>query len=101
MREWASPLSHLHNGKNQLGKRTSVSEERNFNQPQVNKEQSAKSIRLSGQKPTISSYTSYWPLAMALALCIVFLGLILNPIILTIGIVLTIAAAIAWGLERR
>lgn len=38
---------------------------------------------------------------MAFALCIVFLGLILNPIILAIGIVLTIAAAIAWGLERR
>ena len=78
-----------------------MSEEQNTNQPQVPKEQSVKAIRLAGQKPALSSYTSYWPLALAISLCIVLFGLILNPIVSAIGVILTVGAVIAWGLERR
>jgi hypothetical protein len=78
-----------------------VSEEQKNNQPEAHRERSAKSIRLAGQKPPQSSYSSYWPLALAVTLCIVLLGIIVNTIILGIGIVLTIVVVIAWGLERR
>ncbi len=78
----------------------SVSEEQKINQPEVYKQQPAKSSKLSGQKP-LSSYRSYWPLALAIALCIVLVGIIVNTVILGIGIVLTIVAVIAWSLERR
>jgi hypothetical protein len=44
---------------------------------------------------------SYWPFGLALALVILLLGEILHPIFLVIGLVLFIAIAIAWGLERR
>jgi Cytochrome c oxidase subunit IV len=78
-----------------------VSEEQKINQPEVYKQQPAKSSKLSGQKPALSSYRSYWPLALAIALCIVLVGIIVNTVILGIGIVLTIVAVIAWSLERR
>lgn len=78
-----------------------MSEEQKNNQPEVYKQQAAKSSKLAGQKPPLSAYRSYWPLALALALCIVLFGIIVNPVILGIGIVLTVVAVIAWSLERR
>ncbi len=44
---------------------------------------------------------SYWPLALAIALSILFLGAISNLIVLSIGTVLVIAAITGWVLERR
>lgn len=45
---------------------------------------------------------SYWPLGLALALIILLLGIITNLIfLLGIGVVLTVAAVIGWGLEQR
>ena len=76
-----------------------MSEEPKNNQAEVHRERSA--IRLAGQKPPLSSYRSYWPLALAVTLCIVLLGIIVNMIILGIGIVLAIVVVIAWSLERR
>jgi hypothetical protein len=78
-----------------------VSEEQKINQPEGYKQQPAKSSKLSRQKPPLSSYRSYWPLALAIALCIVLFGIIVNTVIIGIGIVLTIVAVIAWSLERR
>lgn len=49
----------------------------------------------------IGAYRSYWPLALAISLIVLFTGVIIHPIILTIGCVLTVAAIIGWGLERR
>ncbi len=78
-----------------------MSEEQKINQPEVHRERSAKSSKLWEQKPALSSYRSYWPLALAIALCIVLVGIIVNTIILGIGIVLCIVVVIAWSLERR
>ena len=47
------------------------------------------------------SYSSYWPLALALALLIALIGVITHPLVLGIGLVLAAAAIIGWGLERR
>ena len=44
---------------------------------------------------------SYWPFALAVALMIAFLGVIIHPILLGIGVVLTALAVIGWGLERH
>jgi hypothetical protein len=46
-------------------------------------------------------HTSYWPFALAVALSILLLGVITSPVVLAVGAVLTAAAVIAWGLERR
>lgn len=49
----------------------------------------------------VHSYASYWPIALAVAMLIVFIGIIIHPIVLGVGVVLTAAAMIGWGLERR
>jgi len=53
------------------------------------------------QEEALHPYTSYWPFALAVALSILLLGVITSPVVLAIGAVLTAAAVIAWGLERR
>jgi len=74
-----------------------VSEEQNQSQQVPNKERLSK----GAHEQTFGSYTSYWPFALAVALCILLMGLITNPIVLGAGIVLTAGAVIAWGLEQR
>jgi hypothetical protein len=49
----------------------------------------------------VSPRPSYWPIALAFSLCVMFLGLAYHPVILGIGAILVIASVIAWGLERR
>lgn len=49
----------------------------------------------------MSARPSFWPLALALALVVLLVGAITNVIILLVGAVLVVAAAIAWGVERR
>jgi Mg2+/citrate symporter len=44
---------------------------------------------------------SYWPLGLAVALIILLIGLISNPVVFGIGVVLSVAAVVGWGLERR
>jgi hypothetical protein len=44
---------------------------------------------------------SYWPFALAVALMIAFVGVVVHPIVLGIGVVLTALAVIGWGLERH
>ena len=46
-------------------------------------------------------HPSYWPFALAVSLSILLLGVITGPVVLAVGAVLTAAAVIAWGLERR
>ena len=58
---------------------------------------SSKGVREQALHP----YTSYWPFALAVALSILLLGVITGPVVLAVGAVLTAAAVIAWGLERR
>jgi hypothetical protein len=52
-------------------------------------------------KQTDGPRKSYWPFALAVALMIAFLGVIVHPILLGIGVVLTALAVIGWGLERH
>ena len=57
-------------------------------------------------KPKISQEAvnpkrSYWPFALALALFFMLLGVVVHPVIFWIGLALTVAAIIGWGLERR
>ncbi|SRR6266567_1913946 len=49
----------------------------------------------------ISPRPSYWPIALAFSLIVMFLGLAYNPIILGIGVLMIITSVIGWGLERR
>ncbi len=80
-----------------MEKSTEVSEQQNQNQQKSDKERPAK----AAQEFSLKAYKSYWPLALAIALCVVLLGVITNPIILGVGAVLTVAAVIGWGLEQR
>jgi len=53
------------------------------------------------QEQALSPQRSIWPFGLAVALIIMLVGLITNPLILGVGVVLTVAAIIGWGLERR
>lgn len=48
-----------------------------------------------------SANRSYWPFALALMISISLMGVVIYPIIFFIGLVLTVAIIIAWGIERR
>lgn len=50
----------------------------------------------------IAGKKSYWPILLALAISITLLGIVLFAnVIVVIGVVLVIVAAIGWGLERH
>jgi len=54
------------------------------------------------QEQALGPQKSFWPLALAVALIILLFGLVSNnPIVLGIGVVLSVVAVIGWGLERR
>ena len=53
------------------------------------------------QEQALSHQRSIWPFGLAVALIILLVGLITNPVVLGIGVVLTVAAIVGWGLERR
>jgi hypothetical protein len=47
----------------------------------------------------IHAKKSYWPFALSLAVLVSMVGVVTSPIVLGIGIALTIVAIIGWGLE--
>lgn len=53
------------------------------------------------QEQALGPQRSIWPFGLAVALIILLVGLITNLVVLTIGVVLTVAAIIGWGLEQR
>ena len=83
-----------------------MAEEQNQNQ-QAQKAQKGQQLSDKGppskgvQEHALQPSTSYWPFALAVALSILLLGVITGPVVLAVGAVLTAAAVIAWGLERR
>ena len=83
-----------------------MAEEQNQNQ-QAQKAQKGQQLPDKGppskgvQEQALQPSTSYWPFALAVALSILLLGVITGPVVLAVGAVLTAAAVIAWGLERR
>lgn len=56
---------------------------------------------LEVQEQRLAPKPSVWPIILALTLVIAFIGVMLNPVILIIGVVLTIAAIIGWMLEKH
>jgi hypothetical protein len=53
------------------------------------------------QVKALKPATSIWPIALALSLFIMLLGIMTYPIIIGIGAIMTIASIIGWGVERR
>jgi cobalamin biosynthesis Mg chelatase CobN len=50
---------------------------------------------------TISPRPSYWPIVLALALVVLFMGVVLNVILLGIGVALVAIAILGWSFEHR
>ena len=63
-----------------------------LNKPKISKE---------AMEYAVNPKRSYWPFALALALFFMLLGVVVHPVIFWIGLALTVAAIIGWGLERR
>ena len=49
----------------------------------------------------VSPKPSYWPLALTLSVCVLFMGIIIHPIMIGVGVLLVIVSLIGWMLERR
>ncbi len=64
-------------------------------------EKLSKRAQEQAQVKALKPGTSIWPIALALSIFIMLLGIMTYPIIIGIGAVLTIAAVIGWGVERR
>jgi len=73
-----------------------VSEEQE-QQQKSRKEDASKLV----QEEAIQPHLSVWPFTLAVALMVLLMGFITQPIILGIGVVLVIVAVIGWGVERR
>lgn len=58
-------------------------------------------IPLEIQERKLAPKPSMWPIILALTLVVIFIGVITHPIILAIGVALTIAAIIGWILEKH
>ena len=74
-----------------------MSEEQDQSQQVTKKGRASKAAR----EQALGPQKSYWPLGLAGALVILLLGLISNPVVFGIGVVLSVAAVIGWGLEGR
>lgn len=77
-----------------------MSEDQQASSERPIKERPSKGVKAL-RKQDFHSYSSYWPLALALAMIIALVGVMTSPIVLGIGVVLIAAAIIGWGLERR
>ena len=44
---------------------------------------------------------SYWPLALAVSLVVLSMGIIISWVVIAVGAILMIASVIGWSLERR
>lgn len=75
----------------------------NLSEEQDQSQQVAKKGRAvrAAHEQALGPQKSYWPFGLAVALIILLVGIIINPIVLGIGVVLSGAAIIGWGLELR
>ena len=58
-------------------------------------------VPLEVQEQRLAPRPSFWPIVLALMLVIAFIGVMISPILLGIGAVLTIVAIIGWVLEKH
>jgi CDP-diglyceride synthetase len=68
---------------------------------QQQQERGKEGLSKTAREQAISPHQSVWPFALALALMVLLMGFITQPVILGVGVVLVIAAVIGWGFERR
>ncbi len=66
-------------------------------QPQPGSEAIASEV----QEQALSPHNSFWPLALAVALFVILVGILTHPIVLGVGAVLAVVAVIGWGLEKQ
>ena len=72
--------------------------------PEQTPEQAAKKrpkVPLEVREQRLAPKPSFWPFILALTLVVAFIGVMTYPIILAIGVILTIAAIIGWMLEKH
>ena len=72
--------------------------------PEASTEVARKRTRKKGKQVNpdeLNPRPSLWPLALAFGIALFFFGIISNPVVLGLGIIVAIAAAIGWSLERR
>ena len=85
-----------------LEKRKNVAEESGQGEkspePPVEKR---KKVPLEVREQRLAPKPSFWPIVLALALVVAFIGVMTNPIILAIGAILVIGSIIGWMLEKR
>ncbi len=75
--------------------------EEQLQSPQPQKKESVRKLTPEQMK-SIGSYKSYWPLALALALVILLIGIVSNSIVIgVVGVVVTATAIVGWGIEKR
>lgn len=60
-----------------------------------------KKVPLEVREQRLAPRPSFWPIVLALALVVAFIGVMINPIILAVGVVLVIASIIGWMLEKH
>jgi Cytochrome c oxidase subunit IV len=58
-------------------------------------------VPLEVQEQRLTPRPSLWPIALAFALVFTAIGVIVNPVLLICGIVVTIIVIVGWFLERR
>jgi len=42
---------------------------------------------------------SIWPLALAMSVVVALVGMLVNPLMVVVGLLLSLACAVAWGVE--
>jgi cytochrome c oxidase subunit IV len=70
-------------------------------QPPEQPVEKRKKVPLEVREQRLAPKPSLWPIGLALALVIAFIGVMINPIILAVGVVLVIASIIGWMLEKH
>jgi hypothetical protein len=69
--------------------------------PQVTRPKKRKRKMEPVSEEEIMPHPSYWPLALAIAVVIMLLGAIAQPIVMVVGVILVIGSIIGWSVERR
>lgn len=77
-------------------------EEQAQERPAPSAEQAAsKKARRLAQVEALKPHPSVWPFALAVSLMVLLIGFVTYPVLLGIGVLLTIACVIGWSLERQ
>lgn len=77
-------------------------EEQAQERPEPSAEQTtSRKARKLAQVEALKPHPSVWPFALAVSLMVLLIGLITYPVLLGIGVLLTIASIIGWSLERQ